>query len=468
MQFLEQSTAVTLKIGPFLDSTDGNTEETGLTITQADVRLSKNGANIVQKNEASACTHDELAIYGCPVDATDTDTLGRLQLWVHESGALQVWHEYMVVPSNVWDSLFGSDKLQVDTTQIEGSDATDQIRDAVVDDATRIDASQLNTHSAITAAGIVNEWETQSQADPTGFHVNVLEIEGSDATDQIRDAVVDDATRIDASQLNTHSAITAAGITDDVWDEAIAGHLGAGSTGAALNAAGGAGDPWITALPGAYGAGTAGKIVGDNINAPLSTIDTVVDAIKAVTDNLPDSGALNDLAAILTDTNELQTDWTNGGRLDLIIDAIKAVTDNLPESGALTTITNNVAAILSDTGTDGVIVGVVNVAALADFFNTDSGDTFAGSVAGSVVKEIGDAAGGATADQMWDEEMDANAPADCNTAREYMNVIASAIAGPTADEGDWSAQDLGETKTRIAATLDDEGHRTSIDTLDGT
>jgi len=33
-----------------------------------------------------------------------------------------------------------------------------------------------------TAAAIVNEWETQSQADPTGFHVNVLEVGGTAQT----------------------------------------------------------------------------------------------------------------------------------------------------------------------------------------------------------------------------------------------------------------------------------------------
>jgi hypothetical protein len=42
----------------------------------------------------------------------------------------------------------------------------------------------------------------------------------------------------------------------------------------------------------------------------IDTIDTIVDAI-------------------LVDTNELQADWTNGGRLDLLIDAIKAATDLL-------------------------------------------------------------------------------------------------------------------------------------------
>lgn len=64
---------------------------------------------------------------------------------------------------------------------------------------------------------------------------------------------------------------TAAANADAVWDEAIAGHLGAGSTGNALNAAGSAGDPWTTPLPGAYGAGTAGFIVGTNLNATVGS-----------------------------------------------------------------------------------------------------------------------------------------------------------------------------------------------------
>lgn len=85
-----------------------------------------------------------------------------------------------------------------------------------------------------------------------------------------------------------------------VWDDTLAEHLISGSTGAALNAAGSAGDPWATALPGAYGAGTAGKIIGDNINATISSrasqtsvdtvddfLDTEIAAIKAKTDNLP-------------------------------------------------------------------------------------------------------------------------------------------------------------------------------------
>lgn len=119
MLFLKQSTAVTLKIGPFVDEDDGKTAETGLTISQADVRLSKNGGNMAQKNDATSCTHDEIGVYDCPLDATDTGTLGRLQVFVHESGALPVWQEFMVIPANEYDSLIsGTDALEVDANQI--------------------------------------------------------------------------------------------------------------------------------------------------------------------------------------------------------------------------------------------------------------------------------------------------------------------------------------------------------------
>ena len=116
--WLRQSTTVTVKIGPFVDDGDGNTDETALTITAADVRLSKNGGNIAQKNDATACTHDEIGIYDCPLNATDTGTLGILTLIVHEAGALHVRHDYLITPANVWDSLFGADRLQVHAAEI--------------------------------------------------------------------------------------------------------------------------------------------------------------------------------------------------------------------------------------------------------------------------------------------------------------------------------------------------------------
>lgn len=124
MLLLKQSTATTVKIGPFLDNATGTAAQGGLAITQADVRLSKNSGNMAQKNSATACVHDEIGIYDCDLDTTDTGTLGRLQLYVHESGALPVWHEYSVMPANVYDSVIGgSDYLEVDSVAISASTA---------------------------------------------------------------------------------------------------------------------------------------------------------------------------------------------------------------------------------------------------------------------------------------------------------------------------------------------------------
>lgn len=106
--FLRGNTAATLKFGPFLDNADGNTVEGGLTISQADVRLSKNGGDMAQKNESTSCTHDELGKYDCPIDATDSNTYGRLDVTAHESGALIVDDQYMVLPEIVYDSFFPS------------------------------------------------------------------------------------------------------------------------------------------------------------------------------------------------------------------------------------------------------------------------------------------------------------------------------------------------------------------------
>jgi hypothetical protein len=83
------------------------------------------------------------------------------------------------------------------------------------------------------------------------------------------------------------SAPTAATIADAVWDELLSGHVVSGSAGEALEAAGTAGDPWTTALPGAYGSGTAGKIIGDNINATISSR-----ASQTSVDDLPTNAEL--------------------------------------------------------------------------------------------------------------------------------------------------------------------------------
>ena len=120
--WLKQSTAATVKMGPFVDDTDGKTPETGLSIGQADIRISKNGGNFAQTNNSAGATHDENGYYDVSLDETDTNTLGRLRVAISVSGALPVWRDFIVLPANVYDSLVGgSDYLKVDAVEISSS-----------------------------------------------------------------------------------------------------------------------------------------------------------------------------------------------------------------------------------------------------------------------------------------------------------------------------------------------------------
>lgn len=67
---------------------------------------------------------------------------------------------------------------------------------------------------------------------------------------------------------------SSADIADAVWDEQLSGHSIAGSTGQKLStvsSSGSAGDSWATLIPGEYTEGTAGKIVGDYLNAAITS-----------------------------------------------------------------------------------------------------------------------------------------------------------------------------------------------------
>jgi hypothetical protein len=105
--FLRQSTSQVIRFGPFLDSTDGITAETGLTIANTDMQLSKDGGVFGNKNSGGG-THDVDGWYSATLDATDTATVGILMLQVVISGAIPVWHEYYVVEEAVYDALYAA------------------------------------------------------------------------------------------------------------------------------------------------------------------------------------------------------------------------------------------------------------------------------------------------------------------------------------------------------------------------
>lgn len=73
------------------------------------------------------------------------------------------------------------------------------------------------------------------------------------------------------------------------------------------------------------------QVVGGFLGTLTDTANTTEITDKLPTNYIMGSSVLtakdDEIDAIVADTNELQTDWTNGGRLDLILDGIKAMTD---------------------------------------------------------------------------------------------------------------------------------------------
>jgi hypothetical protein len=188
---LKQSTASQeIPLGYFVDESDGVTAEDALSIANTDIKIWKAGATSLADKNSGGATHISGGIYYTVLDATDTNTLGPLVVFVHVAGALPVRAECNVMAANVYDSLVaGSDALQVDVIEMAAG--------------------------ALTASAIASD------------------------------------------------AITAAKLASDVTTELQSGL----ATAAAL------------------------------------------------------TGVAGDVTSILGDTNELQTDWANGGRLDLILDA---------------------------------------------------------------------------------------------------------------------------------------------------
>jgi hypothetical protein len=106
--FLRQATASQSRaLGPFLDSTDFLTPETGLTIANTDIQLVVNGAASADKSSGGG-THRVNGVYGVTFDATDTATVGEMEVSIVVSGALPVFDKFFVIEEAVYDALFAA------------------------------------------------------------------------------------------------------------------------------------------------------------------------------------------------------------------------------------------------------------------------------------------------------------------------------------------------------------------------
>tara|TARA_R100000808_G_C2147073_1_gene154980 strand:- start:55 stop:1278 length:1224 start_codon:yes stop_codon:yes gene_type:complete len=276
--FLKQSTAYTFRHGPFLDETDGKTAETGLTISQADVRLSKAGGDFAQKNESTSASHDELGFYIVILDATDTDTCGELLVAVHESGALPVFKTFQVLEEHIYDALFAASAAafdanqRVDVSKIEGSDATDQVNTAC--------------DAAIVTYGLDHLVSTSVTGTDVTDNSIIAKMVSKESTADWDDFVnTDDSLQAIADGGGGGGGPSASTIADAVWDEATSGHTTSGTFGKLA----------------ADVLEDTNELQSDDIPGTLTTITGKIDTIDGIVDNiLVDTAVIGAAGAGLT------------------------------------------------------------------------------------------------------------------------------------------------------------------------
>ena len=479
MIYLKQSTAVTLLLGPFVDSTDGNTDETGLTISQADVRLSKNGGNMAQKNESTACTHDELGYYTCPLDTTDTNTLGILKIMVHESGALPVWEEAMVLTDNAYDTLCSTDAWDVNVTHVAGTSQTAN------DNGADINAILEDTGTTLPATLATIDGNVDDILVDTGttLPATLATIDGI-----VDDILVDTGTTIPGTITTIDNEIAVIdGIVDDILVD-----TGTTIPATLTSMSGATFDTGTDSLEAIRNRGDAAWVTGAGGSAPT------VEEIRAEIDSNS-----TQLAAILTDTAEIgaagagltAVPWNAAWDAEVqseCTDALNAY--DPPTRGELTTDTNsiitqvnanetkidiidtNVDSILEDTGTT-LPATLATIDGIADDILVDTGTTLPATLAtitgyldteisailedtGTTIPGLIAALNDLSADDVWDEVLEG-----ALTGRQIQRILLAVLAGITTDDGA-KFRDVGDTKDRVVATLDGDGNRTAM-TLDG-
>jgi hypothetical protein len=295
--YLKQSTASQeIPLGPFVDDTDGKTAETGLTIANTDIKIWKAGATSLVSKNSGGGTHMANGVYSAVLDATDTNTLGSLVIFVSMSGALAVRVECVVLAANIYDSLIGGgDILDVSMTQILGTAVSTPATAGVLDvNLKNIANAAVSASSAQLGVNVVN-WKGSAAAAMTGDAFARLGAPAGASVSADVAAVKSDTAAI---LVDTGTTLDGAIATIDTVVDAIKAKT--------------------DNLPSDPADASIVAAATDAILAAVATVDTVVDGIKAVTDVLPDSGALSSLAtaAALATT-------------DAVADAIKAQTDQM-------------------------------------------------------------------------------------------------------------------------------------------
>jgi hypothetical protein len=242
-------------------------------------------------------------------------------------------------------------------------------------------------------------------------------IAGSNAATTLASLAVTDGTTLSNSNGSALTCTSTGGGGDGI---SATGH----SSGHGFDAGGGTSGSGARLSGGTIGNAlqiTGGATSGDGISVSVTSGDEInANLVGTITGNITGdlSGSVGSVTGAVGSVTGAVGSVT--GSVGSVTGAVGSVTGNVGGNvvGSVASVSGNVGgnvvgSVASVTGNiDGNVTGTIGgltVAALADFFDTDSGTTYASAVAGSVVAEIADNSGGSAltvadiADGVWDE-----------------------------------------------------------------
>lgn len=147
--YLRHATTGTVNLGPFIDVSDGVTPISGVAITDAQVQLLKGNNGPVQKNESSDLVYTSGGWYQCTLDATDTNTIGRLIVQSQNASVhLPVWHEFYILPTGVFDTYYGENAQGSELPKVDVRKWVNTTLSAIPDIYPQVDVQQIDGSSS--------------------------------------------------------------------------------------------------------------------------------------------------------------------------------------------------------------------------------------------------------------------------------------------------------------------------------
>jgi hypothetical protein len=359
MKYLKQSTAAVIPFGPALLPSDGVTLVTSL-VTALDhastgIFLIKNGsAGAVRHATVTATTYDSYGNYLVTLDATDTNTLGRLRvMYAAAATTAPIWEDFTVLSANIYDSLIaGTDLFDVSATQLAGQaitatrpDYAAHYRPTAYDPAKTAaqagDAMALTSGERTTLTGVI--WAALTSGLTTVSSIGKLLVDNINATISSRSTYAGGDTSGTTTLLSRISAaVTITGGKVDVNDKtgfaltsAYDPAKTAAQAGDAMALTSGerttlAASIWNALTSGLTTVASIGKLLVDNVNATISSRlasssytapdNTGIAAIQAKTDNLPAApAATSDIPSAASIRAEMDSNSTKLANLDAAV-----------------------------------------------------------------------------------------------------------------------------------------------------